>query len=287
MGHRGAGFCALAENTMHALNTALKLGLDMVEVDVALTKDEEVIMFHVTDGTNDLNQCSTGQGDIEQTTWAELSNVQVYEQPIPRLSDMLQLCETTNLTFQIELKHGTDYRLGTTCFGEPGHQDCVRALLGQTPRLLQRTVDIIRASKCRPEQILVSSFQGWHLPHVAKLLPEFPHRVLLVALQENHTKENVSHACHVFNATHVSISAPKVSAELVQHLGESGLTLEAGMPGGAQCFHKIPKPERVGKGDDADAWRRAIAIGAPIIITNHPGGLLRELGRYSGDVCPD
>lgn len=45
IGHRGAPNCAL-ENTIESFKKAVELGVDMIELDVRMTKDKKLIIFH-------------------------------------------------------------------------------------------------------------------------------------------------------------------------------------------------------------------------------------------------
>jgi len=83
LGHRGASAFA-PENTLAAFQLALDLGAHGIELDVHLTKDEEVVVFH------DLKMARmTGQaGRICDYTLEEL---QRFDFPIPTLEAVYQL----------------------------------------------------------------------------------------------------------------------------------------------------------------------------------------------------
>jgi glycerophosphoryl diester phosphodiesterase len=67
--HRG--FSSVApENTISAVKKALELGVDIIEIDVHLTKDSIPVLFH----DNTLNRTSTGKGQISKYTFAELTS---------------------------------------------------------------------------------------------------------------------------------------------------------------------------------------------------------------------
>ena len=57
------------ENSVDAIKGAIALGADVVELDVALTKDGEYVLLH--DGT--LDRVSDGKGKVYEHTYAELS----------------------------------------------------------------------------------------------------------------------------------------------------------------------------------------------------------------------
>ena len=67
--HR-AGHNGNVENSLPAIQHAIDLGVDIIEVDVKVTTDGVVVLNH--DGT--INRTTTGTGDPESYSWAELQN---------------------------------------------------------------------------------------------------------------------------------------------------------------------------------------------------------------------
>jgi len=65
--HRGAAAEA-PENTLAAIEAAVKMGCDVVEVDVRLSRDGRAVLMH--DGTVD--RTTNGRGRVEGLTWAQL-----------------------------------------------------------------------------------------------------------------------------------------------------------------------------------------------------------------------
>lgn len=59
------------ENSIHGLKLALKIGVDMVEIDVRKTKDGVLVLMH--DET--LNRTSSGKGKLKDWTWDSLQNL--------------------------------------------------------------------------------------------------------------------------------------------------------------------------------------------------------------------
>ncbi|MEJ2054599.1 MAG: glycerophosphodiester phosphodiesterase family protein [Calditrichaceae bacterium] len=70
--HRGASYEA-PENTLIAVNLAWQLGADGVEVDVRLTKDAQIVVFH--DATT--RRYNGHYKQISRCTYAELHNLDV------------------------------------------------------------------------------------------------------------------------------------------------------------------------------------------------------------------
>jgi glycerophosphoryl diester phosphodiesterase len=127
--HRG-GARLWPENSLMAFRRALALGVDLLELDVHLTRDGEVVVLH--DPT--LDRTTTGQGAVGDLTAAELERVTVRgtsEAP-PRLQDVLALVRPTRAGLLVEIKVGIAGR------AYPGIEGRVLELLGDAG-LLDRT----------------------------------------------------------------------------------------------------------------------------------------------------
>ncbi len=70
LAHRGGSHLA-PEHTRPAFDKAIELGVDGFEVDIRLTKDEEIIVFH--DDTVD--RTTDGTGFVKDYTLHELNNL--------------------------------------------------------------------------------------------------------------------------------------------------------------------------------------------------------------------
>ena len=73
------------QNTMVAFEGAVRLGYRFVETDVQATSDGVLAVFHDVD----LAPVSDGRGQISHKTWAEVRQLRVDGEPIPRLEDLL------------------------------------------------------------------------------------------------------------------------------------------------------------------------------------------------------
>jgi glycerophosphoryl diester phosphodiesterase len=114
LGHRGVPRAA-QENTIAAFEKAVEAGLDGVELDVYLTSDNKVVVFH----DDDAERLTGTKGCICDMTWDEVSKLRVqktidatgegdlvtYEnaQPIPLLEEVLDRF-SSDLLINIELK---------------------------------------------------------------------------------------------------------------------------------------------------------------------------------------
>lgn len=105
--HKGASGVS-PENTLVAFQKALDLGVDMIELDVRHTKDEEIIVFH--DST--LDRTTNGRGLVEKFTLAEIKELdagswfdpEYADQKVPTLKEALDLIDG-RCKVLIEIKH--------------------------------------------------------------------------------------------------------------------------------------------------------------------------------------
>lgn len=159
--HRGINNQA-PENTLAAFRLAHIYHADAVELDVQLTTDGRVIVFH--DGR--LNRMTNGQGPVGQKTWAELkqlkitngTNWQASKQRIPLLSEVLATI-SPDIPIQIELK---------SFYG------------GGRRQLLARNINqLITAANCT-QQVMIKSFDPYALLAIQKINPALTFGLLLL-----------------------------------------------------------------------------------------------------------
>lgn len=107
IGHRGAPKKA-PENTLASFKQAAQSGLNWIEFDVRLTKDDKLVIFH--DDT--LERTSNGKGLVIEHTLAQLRDLQAgswfspefSHEKIPTLIETIPYLKTWNLTPVIEIK---------------------------------------------------------------------------------------------------------------------------------------------------------------------------------------
>lgn len=105
--HKGASGVA-PENTLIAFQKAIDLGVDMIELDVRHTVDEEIIVFH----DSILNRTTNGTGLVEEKTLAEIKELdagswfdpEYSDQKVPTLKEALDLIDG-RCKVLIEVKH--------------------------------------------------------------------------------------------------------------------------------------------------------------------------------------
>jgi len=153
--HRGVSGNA-PENTLAAFAQACETpGIDMIELDVRLSKDEQVIVLH--DRT--LQRTSTGNGSARNYTLAEIREFDAgswfdpafSKERVPTLEEVLKLVDRRRW-INIELKSD---------FFHP-----------EKPGLLeQRVLDTVRQAACE-DQVMFSSFNHRMVANLKRLSPK-------------------------------------------------------------------------------------------------------------------
>ena len=102
IGHRGVPSLQ-DENTLESAQHAVALGVDIVENDIYITKDQQLVVMH--DDT--VNRTTTGTGKIEQMTLAQVQQLRTknHHYHIPTLAEYFSTFKNTqNLVLMIEIK---------------------------------------------------------------------------------------------------------------------------------------------------------------------------------------
>ncbi|QTE22555.1 glycerophosphodiester phosphodiesterase family protein [Polaribacter cellanae] len=102
------------ENSIQAIKNCIKMGVDMVEIDVQETKDGQLVLMH--DKT--INRTTTGKGKVTELTWEYLQTLQLldgigHETPhkIPTLQEALKVCKG-----KILVNLDKSYKIFDKCF---------------------------------------------------------------------------------------------------------------------------------------------------------------------------
>ena len=104
--HRGAS-AYYPENTLVSFAGAIRMAADMVELDVQLTSDGEVVVFH----DEKVNRCTNGKGAIADYTLVRLKKLDAGSWfaekfagvRVPSLAEVLKLC-LNKIAVNIEIK---------------------------------------------------------------------------------------------------------------------------------------------------------------------------------------
>jgi glycerophosphoryl diester phosphodiesterase len=154
MGHRGARYI-VPENTQTAYELAMEVGVDCIELDVHLSKDDALIVMH--DAT--LDRTSDGVGEIRDWTLAELKTLNAAAthegdrdygvQRIPILQDVYDLVQG-RIQINVEIK--TDSR------GK------------RYPGIEEKVIEVIERNRAA-DYTIISSFDFPTLERVRALAP--------------------------------------------------------------------------------------------------------------------
>ena len=106
--HRGASGYA-PENTLAAFQKAVDLGADGVELDIQLTKDDQIVVIH----DEMIDRTSGGKGWVKDYTLEELrafnynrTKPEYKHADIPTMREVFELLKPTGLFINIEIKTG-------------------------------------------------------------------------------------------------------------------------------------------------------------------------------------
>lgn len=184
--HRGASAHA-PENTLSSFKLARDQGAKAIELDVQLTADRIVVVFH--DST--LNRTTNGIGKISDYSLADLQNLnagQAYgpaftNERIPTLSEVFNEFSDIPL-INIELKN-------------------LSSPLDDLPELVSHLIHDHQIS----DRVLISSFNRSALRKFYQLMPEIPLGRLVHSPLTLKYFELISSQLNIFRSVHVSSSA--------------------------------------------------------------------------------
>lgn len=105
--HKGDGFHS-PENSIAAVESAINKGIEVVEIDVTLTKDDKLILSH----DQNLNRISGIEADIKDLTYDELKEIDIGRsfdeayagETIPTLEEILAITSEANTGIIIDVK---------------------------------------------------------------------------------------------------------------------------------------------------------------------------------------
>ena len=93
--HRG-DWRNFPENSLEAIQSAIDMGIDVVEIDVTLTKDSIPVLMH----DNSIERTTTGKGKVSNLTYAQLKNFKLRDGlgrptdiPIPTMEEAMKLAK--------------------------------------------------------------------------------------------------------------------------------------------------------------------------------------------------
>ncbi len=196
--HRGASKYA-PENTISSFRKAIDLGCDGIELDVHLTLDNKLVVYH----DYSLGRTSSGEGFIKDLTLEYIKeqdagswfSTKFAEEKIPTLEEVLDVIPKSMLLI-IEIK----------------------AIAMDERKIGNYVVDILN-KRGRIESTIISSFNHNILKDVQKISKEIKLGALMYTLltgMENYLTNDV-------NYTSVHLSADLINEQLIMSLLERGI----------------------------------------------------------------
>ena len=179
------------ENTMLAFEKAVEIGVDGIELDVHLTKDNEIVIIH----DEDIKRTCDGEGLVKDMTLEELRKFDASATfrgqygfcGIPTLREYFELVKDTPIITNIELKTGI-YEYHT---------------------IEQRVIDMVREFGLS-DKIIFSSFNHFTVKRCEEIAPEIKRGFLtgdwLYDFGKYTAERNVQ-CCHPW---HISLSEETV-----------------------------------------------------------------------------
>ena len=158
--HRGAsGY--YPENTLIAVEKAIELGADMIDVDVRMTRDSSIVVIH--DETVD--RTTNGTGEVSELTLEEIKALDAgswkdskfSDQKVPTLKEVLDLVDG-RVTVLIEIKH---------------HQS-------NHSELAEKLVEVIQKERNGYQWCILQSYEEDYLEFVHEKDPKIQTKKLLV-----------------------------------------------------------------------------------------------------------
>lgn len=251
--HRGASADA-PENTVAAIELAWKQNADASEFDVLLTKDGKLVVIHDattkrTTGT-DLKVVDSTLAELRKLDAGSWKDKKFAGEKLPTLDEMLATVPSG--------KSGGG--AGEPVGGSPLKRVFIEIKCG--PEAVPEMDRVIRASKLKPEQTVVISFNADVVAASKKLRPDLQ-ALWIVSLSGKKTAEDLIAKAKEIKADGLDLSA--TAAVLDKAFGDkvkaAGLKLY------------------VWTVDDADLARKMIAAGVESITTNKPGWLREQLAK--------
>lgn len=200
--HRGGAQLA-PENTLSAIHKAIELEVDMIEIDVILSKDGEVIVIH--DDTVD--RTSDGEGVVKEMTLAELKmldagswfDAKFAGERIPTLDETLEAIQGKCILL-IEIKDGDE----------------------EYPGLEAKVVDAIKRYHAE-DWVIVQSFNERSVLRVGEMSKDFPTFFLMgSSFSDFYDKLPASASNTTLPYTGVAIHHKAINADQVKKLHELG-----------------------------------------------------------------
>jgi glycerophosphoryl diester phosphodiesterase len=205
IGHRGA--CAYApENTLEGIHTAADMGVEWVELDVKLTKDDVPIIFH--DET--LERTTNGAGNVADKTYDELRQLETGSWfadsftgiKIPTLEEAVDVLIERGMGLNLEIK---------PC---PGRE----------VETAEVALDVLSSIWDDHNKLLISSFQHPSLEAARDMANDWARGLLIAPTEDNDgMPENWRELADYLDVKTINLAASLVERELVEEISDLDL----------------------------------------------------------------
>ncbi len=204
IGHRGCAAYA-PENTLEGIHSAADMGIEWVEFDVKLTKDQVPILFH--DDT--LERTTNGSGNVRDLTLAQIKELDAgswfsdsfFRSSVPTLEEAVDVLLERNLGLNLEIKPCS----------------------GRERETAEATLDVLSHIWDDHERLLVSSFSHVALETSLEMAPDWCRGFLLPF----EWPENWQEMFEYLEASTIHFNGNECSREHVQLLLEKKVPLLA------------------------------------------------------------
>ena len=215
-GHRGAGNLA-PENTLASFQLAVDLQVDMIELDVHLSKDDQLVVMH----DPHVERTTDGKGDIHSFTLAELrtlnaaakfsGDTQYPPQQVPTLQEVYSLVQG-RCPINIEIKETADG--------------------GRYAGIEEKVVDLVQRNNAGSYSV-ISSFNFPTLDRVRELAPELERYAIISTAYfkamglRGGGPEAVAKDMSAHGYQWVAVDKRYLTPEIAAALTDAGITLHA------------------------------------------------------------
>lgn len=204
IGHRGA--CAYApENTLESIYAASDMGVEMVEFDVKLTKDDVPILFH----DDMLERTTNGTGAVKDMTLAEIKELDAGSWFSEGFADSFTDIRIPTLEEAIDVLIERDLGLNLE----------IKACAGREKETAEAALDLLSQYWDDHNRLLISSFSHVSLEVAADIAKGWARGYLFDDIPEN-WREMAAH----LNATTINVNGnnPKITQDFIEEIIEEG-----------------------------------------------------------------
>lgn len=275
--HRGGGG-EFPENTLYGFLACQKLGVDLIELDLQVTKDRVVVAYH----PRDLSSKTQSSGSIASKTYDEIRQLTV---------------DTGNH------KEEADLLMEESLLRIPTFADVLTHVVG-TPLILDLK-SLPPAALIESIASLLNEHNGWsrvvfystsdehmaylnnHYPKAAFFEPRSLTRERLLHLRLNDKCKGAVHGQWVGYELERLV---KVSEDLALGSGESSIKATLWTQSSVDCFRKMASESLyvVGFGiDDEEAFRQALTLKLTGIYTNNPRSIMTTAQKRESSGCEE